>query len=352
MESDKTFLEIMLQLPSSFRRWSSLVPIELQPRLTELRLFRGQQPLWMEARKGYHFGQEVITPTQMQELYLAVCQGSVHSFQQEIREGFVTLKGGHRVGLCGTAVFHHGEQSGLRDITSLNIRFARQHRGCAEELYRRLKEQSLERSSFLLVGPPASGKTSLLRDLCRILSEQGSICALLDERGELTDFDLGPSTHVLKGLPKEKALLQALRCLSPEVILCDEIGTLEEAELLCRGLNSGCRFIATIHGEKLQSLLRKPQLRPLIKQGALDALILVEPLGQIKTIMEVKGNASAGLYADPSLGLSGRALPQTEAGAGAAALGQPSLLSSAGVDGASDLSLHQPGDPEQGSLTL
>ncbi len=328
-KTDKAFAEVMSQLPRWFNEWSDLVPNSMKTYITELRLFSGQSPLWMEGRNCRSFGTNVLSSQQMQDLFLYVCQGSVHSFQQEIKEGFVTLNGGHRVGLCGTAVFHNGQQSGLRDITSMNIRFARQHRDCAAPLYEKFKEHGYEKGSFLIAGAPSSGKTTLLRDYCRILSDKGIICAMLDERGELSGFDLGNCTHVLKGLPKTRAILQALRCLSPEIIFCDEIGTVEEAELLCSGLGGGAKFIGTIHGDDLHKLLHKPQLQPLLQQQSLDMLVLVEAVGKITEIMEVNSYAASGLHFDNVERIDSRHKLQNETGTGAVKMESPASLFSA-----------------------
>ncbi len=328
-KTDKAFTEVMEQLPRWFNEWSDLVPNSIKAYITELRLFTGQSPLWMEGRNCCSFGTATLNSSQMQELFLYVCQGSVHSFQQEIKEGFVTLGGGHRVGLCGTAVFHNGQQSGLRDITSMNIRFARQNRDCAVPLYEKLKEYDSEKGSFLIAGAPGSGKTTLLRDYCRILSDKGIVCAMLDERGELSGFDLGKCTHVLKGLPKTKAILQALRCLSPEIIFCDEIGTAEEAELLCSGLGGGAKFIGTIHGDNLHKLLHKPQLQPLLQQQSLDMIVLVEPVGKITDTMEVNSYADSGLRFDNAERFAGRLGKQSKTGTGAVKMEVPAVLFSA-----------------------
>ena len=302
---DNSFAQVVGQLPEWFRSIADSVPAEQRGKINELRLFAGQPAVWRAGTDCFCYDSKAITPQKLEEIFYAICRGSVHSFQQEICQGFVTMEGGHRVGICGTAVFHNGQQSGLRDISSLNIRFARQAKGCARALYRRMNRLGLAEGSFLLAGPPGCGKTTLLRDYARILAGgDGGMCrivALLDERGELSGgFDLGRTAHVLKAIPKEKAILQALRTLAPQVILCDELGTEQETNQLIAGLNGGCRFIGSIHGENWASLCRKPQFRPLLEQQALDGVVFLEGLGQIREIYlrKEERHACAGLWAD------------------------------------------------------
>lgn len=311
---DNSWESLLRQLPPWFQDMTAAVPKEERKDLTELRLFCGQHPLWVKRGEAIFYNKEIISKGQLQKIFHSLCHGSVHSFEQELKEGFVPLEGGHRVGICGTAVYRDGIRSGVRDISSINIRLARPCTGCARNLYQEMERRGMAEGSFLLVGAPASGKTTLLRDYARILAGgDGDPCrliALLDERSELSDgFDLGRSTHVLKGLPKTVGILQALRTLAPKVILCDEIGTAEEAKLLLQGLQSGCRFIGSIHGENWQQLQQKAQFRPFLEQKALDAVVFLKQAqqpGQIREIHEIRGskNETVGLSSDfPQHGL-------------------------------------------------
>lgn len=317
---DNRFEQVMQQLPRWFSSLAAAVPKEEQGKMTELRLFAGQPALWLKGRQVRIYHRHILTPEEVEEVFYTLCQGSVHSFQQEIVQGFVTLQGGHRVGLCGTAVFHGDRQIGLKDITSLNIRFARQLTGCARELYRRMSMFGAQEGSFLIAGAPGCGKTTILRDYIRILAGGDGgpkrITAVLDERFELSGFDLGYSTHVLKGLPKEQAILQALRTLAPQVMVCDEIGSSREAELLCQGLNSGSRFLATIHASNWDTLRSKSQFQPLLQQRAIDAVVFLQGLGEIDEIWVKKegSHAFSRLQSDFSLYHTGGLASQTETG--------------------------------------
>lgn len=289
---EKSFEKLILQLPSFVVDLAEAVPKEQRKFITEVRFFSGQRALWGIGNKNFHFDEHILSEKEIEMIFYSVCKGSVQSFQREICEGFVTMDGGYRVGICGTAVYQGDRQVGLKEITSLNIRLAKSVTGCARELYKLLKNLKLENGNFLLAGPPRSGKTTILRDYARILSggdgETQKIVALLDERGELLG-DFSSSVHILRSIPKEKAIFQALRTLAPQIIICDEISSAKEAELLCSGLNVGSNFIGSIHGENIESLEKKLQFMPFKQQKALDAVVFLKEIGEIDDIYLLKG---------------------------------------------------------------
>ncbi len=234
---------------------------------------------------------------QLEETFQAMCGYSVYSYQNDIKNGFLTILGGHRVGICGTAVFHNGEMTGIRDISSLNIRISRQISGAADQL---LQELQGDVEGLLLAGAPCSGKTTILRDLARQLStgRSGSLkkVVVVDERGELGGVcggichnDLGLS-DVLNGYPKGEGILQAVRCLSPDVVICDEVGNLGDISAIEEGLNAGVAMIASIHAGSLQELRRRKQAQRLLQTGAFSRIALLETSrtpGKIQGIYKV-----------------------------------------------------------------
>lgn len=217
---------------------------------------------------------DIFTHEDINECFLELCRNSVHSYAREISEGYITLPGGNRVGFCGTAVLRDGAISTLKDISSLNIRFAREVRGCAEELCRRAFPDGL--CSLIICGKPLSGKTTMLRDMARILG--GTHCvALIDSRGELAGvsggvpaLDVGENTDVLNGYPKAEGIMCALRSLSPEMIVCDEIGSDAEEVRQCMGC--GVKLAVTVHAASIDELRSRPgiaELYPLFDRAAL-----------------------------------------------------------------------------------
>lgn len=224
------------------------------------------------------------TGEEIEQTFRALCGYSVHSHQNELQQGFVSLRGGHRAGICGTAVWENGEISTIREVSSINIRIAREIFGAADGVMP-LFQKGI--SSFLLVGPPSSGKTTLLRDLIRRLSsgETGRVYTIsaVDERGELAAMwqgqaqnDLGLCCDVLTGFSKAQGILTAVRCLAPDVVVCDEVGGEQEMEAVAGCLNAGVTVIASAHASSLREVYERRPLRRLLQTQAFVHLVLLE----------------------------------------------------------------------------
>lgn len=234
--------------------------------------FKSGQPVAVCGREGISFLKPSVSAAQMQELFFHICGQSVFSHEDEIRQGYVQVDGLCRAGICGTAVLEGGRVKGLRDITSIVFRIPRDMPGCGDRLF--LSGADLGRGA-LIAGEPGSGKTTLLRDIARSLSlgrfGPARRVAVLDSRGELGAFDLGPCADVLKSCPKGPGFEMALRSLSPEIILCDELapGDLEAVE---NAAHAGVGLVATVHsggtGPQNRALCRE-----LLSTGAFGTLI-------------------------------------------------------------------------------
>lgn len=243
---------IITMLPERYR--AEL--ISLATRLIEVRVHRGSAVTATAAGGNILLGGGEISPEEFDMLFYALCDGAPYAYENELKRGFLTL-GGCRVGVCGTALTDGESIVGIKDIASLNIRFAREIRGAADALFERLGGSAS--GGLLLVGPPACGKTTLLRELARLLSESGRRVCVIDERGELAAVShaargtsLGTHTDVLDGYPKTAGIELALRCLSPEVIICDEIGA-GEADAVCECADCGVDVVAAVHGANERS---------------------------------------------------------------------------------------------------
>lgn len=230
--------------------------------------------------KDFTQGAVVLTSQQIETCFLALCSYSVHSVQNQLRQGYLTLEGGHRVGVAGTAVCEGSDVIlHLKDITSLNIRIARRIRTQTDPLVRQAVDTT---GGILLAGEPKSGKTTLLRQISTLLSDDGLQVSVIDQRRELWPADaetveqLPANCDVLSGYPKAEGILQALRSLSPDVILCDEVGSLEDARAIEAGANAGVRMIASIHAGSKQEFLRRPQSKLLLGTGAFTKLVLLK----------------------------------------------------------------------------
>ncbi len=212
----------------------------------------------------------IVTKNDVEESFRRICGYSLHTHQNDIRNGYITLKGGHRAGICGTAVLDGSSVTTVKDISSINIRIARQITGICEKILPSWVVNDTR--SLIIAGPPCSGKTTLLRDVARTLSASGKRVSVVDERGELSAVfqglpqnDLGNCCDVLNYYPKPFGIMTALRVMSPDVIVCDEIGGYEEAQQIKSGLNCGVRFILTAHCFDGETFFRRPQINELLE---------------------------------------------------------------------------------------
>lgn len=217
-----------------------------------------------------------------------VCQGSVYAWEEELRGGFVTLPGGHRVGIAGRAVVEAGRLRTVRPVTSLNLRVARECPGVATALFPHLVQEG-RLASTLILSPPQAGKTTLLRDLVRqaALGVAGAglppqKVAVVDERSELAGcsagiptLDLGPRTDVLDGCPKAEGMLLVIRALSPEVLAVDELGRDEDAGAVLESLLCGVSVLATAHAGSLAEAQRRPALGAVLAAGSFGRAVLL-----------------------------------------------------------------------------
>ncbi len=271
------YFSAIQRLPQPLRTAMEQIQSEQVSQVQEIRLRSGRTPvLVLPSGQIPLQGGVLLSHAQLKQCFYALCNNSVHSYQQELVKGFFTLPGGHRVGVAGVAGYSaDGAFTGMRIVTSLDIRVAREiHVPLPPVLLQALRQEG----GLLLAGPPGSGKTTLLRSVAHALSSQEKRVVLIDERGELMPcgqqgFVYAPPLHcdVIAGLPKAQAILMALRSLSPQVILCDEVGGMQDVAALEQGLYSGVNFVASIHGKDLEGLRRRPQFVQLQKLGAFRA---------------------------------------------------------------------------------
>ena len=284
--------EVFSCLGEELRQQLRRLPSEEKRRIREVRL-RGGQPVVLTRDTGAAFllpGGKLTdhcTPRavccgeeEVAETFRRACGYSVHSWEEETAKGFLTLPGGNRVGVAGTASLEGGQVRALRKVESLNFRVARSINGAAGELPQKLFSKGTP--SVLLAGEPGSGKTSVLRDLVGRLScgVTGRIfrAAVVDERCELGGcgrLDLGICTDVLSGYPKGAGMTAALRSLGPELLVCDEVGGEEEASALLESVSAGAALLCTAHGDSLAGLWKRPGIRKLLEAGVFDVLVLL-----------------------------------------------------------------------------
>lgn len=237
--------------------------------IREIRLIAGVPLQIMAENRIITLGGEILTESQLAEAMTALCESSVHSHQRELAQGYITVKGGHRAGISATAVYdERGRLTGLRHPTGIVLRVARRFDDVSNELMAKAFSGGI--CGLLIAGAPGSGKTTLLRDMARSLS-MGRISgcervAVVDERGEL--FGYCGAACVMRGYKKAEGILLAVRNLSPQLVICDELGNEEEINAVRQVINSGVSVITSVHAADRDELIRKEPIMRLLRSGA------------------------------------------------------------------------------------
>ncbi|MDA8193013.1 MAG: stage III sporulation protein AA [Thermaerobacter sp.] len=273
-------------LPNPWRQEIAQLSEETHRTLEEIRFRLGRPvllygPDWIEALAGD--GPRSLDGPQMERILAVLVDHSIYARVDELRQGYVTLPGGHRVGVAGRAVVANGRVETVNQVYGLNMRRARAVPEAGAHLLRRLAGLGVRGGSLLLLSPPRCGKTTLLRDLCRTLSDRGVRTVVIDERSEIAGlggvggpgFDLGLHTDVLDGWPKPDGIAVALRVLSPDLLIVDELGPDADVAAVRQARYGGVDVVATIHAGSMADLAMRPGLAELVDAGAFDALVLL-----------------------------------------------------------------------------
>lgn len=222
---------------------------------------------------------------------------SIYAFEDEIRQGFITIQGGHRIGLCGTCVTDKSSVKTIKYISSVNIRIARDVKGCGSKIIPYIVNRERVMNT-IIISPPKCGKTTMLRDITRQLSEgipslrvAGKNVTVVDERSEIAacyrgipQMDIGIRTDVLDNCPKSEGIIMAIRSMAPAVVICDEIGTPKDMESIVAALNSGVSVITTIHGFNEKDLSERPVFIPILENKVFDRAVILSAKRGVGTI--------------------------------------------------------------------
>lgn len=222
---------------------------------------------------------------------------SLYAFEDEIRQGFITIQGGHRVGIAGKVIIEGGRIKSIKHISFINIRLSHQVKGCANQIMPYLYDkQTNEVYHTLLISPPRCGKTTLLRDIIRQVSDGnrymgGMSVGVVDERSEIgacylgvPQNEIGIRTDILDCCPKAEGMMMLIRSMSPRVIAVDEIGFKEDMEAIEYVINCGCQLLATVHGSSMEDIRNKPVLRTMLQEGIFKRYIVLSNRRKIGTI--------------------------------------------------------------------
>lgn len=281
--------EIIPILPENIRPLFRQLEASIVEQIEEIRL-RVARPLEVIAAGKPHYPSKnrdyyIVKADDAKYLLGQLSQYSMYAFEEELRRGFITIQGGHRVGLAGKVVLDQGQVKTLRDISSFNIRIARQTIGVAEKLVTQLYDKRWLNTLF--IGPPQSGKTTMLRDVARLISEgmpKRAIPALkvgiVDERSEIAasmkgvpQLDLGMRVDVLDGCPKAEGMMMLIRSMSPDVLIVDEIGRKEDVLAVQEALHAGVKVMTTAHGFNVEDVERRPEMKALFDLHAFERCV-------------------------------------------------------------------------------
>lgn len=306
MTSDKKYEAVAAAadyLPQKLGELIKKLPENICENLTEIRL-RAGRPLGLTlggenvflSEKGsicylLQHGLYTVSEAELKETFSNMCEHSVYAFSEHIKHGYIPLKNGCRAGLAASAVYENGKISNFCSVSSINLRIAAEHIGSAEPLC------GCFVGGLLIAGPPAVGKTTLLRDSVRLISNGIGTArrrvAVIDTRGEIAAVcgstptaDLGALTDVISGCEKEVGIELALRTLAPQVIAFDEIGTVGEAKAVTNGALAGTDTLCTAHVGSAEELLTRPISKKLILSGAVKHIAFIKALGSTPEIFE------------------------------------------------------------------
>lgn len=268
----KTIAEVINQVPPSDRN-----------QIEEIRI-RINRPIEISIMGVSKFLAYTIQPDDAFHLMNKISHFSIYALEEELKRGYITISGGHRIGLAGRVILEDGKVKAIKDISSFNIRIAREKIGIANSLAPYLF--SGEWQNTMIIGPPQTGKTTLLRDLGRLLSTGSTSTAvkvgIVDERSEIAgcvngipQLTFGHRIDVLDACPKAEGMMMMIRSMSPEVLIVDEIGRKEDAVAIMEAVHAGIKLMMTTHGNSLEEIKKRPILKEILSQDIFQRYIVL-----------------------------------------------------------------------------
>ena len=287
----KELLEI---LPKTIR--SKLEQVNKIQELEELRI-KVNKPIFIHIGNKEEIWDYIATTEDIKYIMQRISNYSIYAFEDEIKQGYITIKGGHRVGLCGICVIENNSIKTIKDISSINIRACKEIIGCADKVMPYITYNNSVHNT-IIISPPKCGKTTLLRDITRQISHgdknknfSGKNVSIIDERSEIggsfkgiPQMDVGDRTDILDNCPKSQGIMMAIRSMSPDVIVCDEIGTQKDMDSILMALNSGISLITTIHGFGIEDLYKRLVFKDIMENYVFSRGIVLSNKKGIGTI--------------------------------------------------------------------
>lgn len=274
---DNTVINV---LPTGFRKYLNIINTD---GVEEVRLRTDKNAiLYFAADKGEFVTDYIVTREDIKESLEYITTFSLYAYEEDVKEGFITVRGGHRVGLAGKVVRENGKIKTISNISSINIRVSHQIYGCSNEIVPFIVQDDSVYNT-LIISPPGAGKTTLLRDMLRQLSDvYKKKVALVDERSEIASCykgvpqnDIGLRTDVYDCCPKTEGIMLMIRAMSPQIVAVDEVGGLCDIEAVKEAGSCGCRVLATIHGENIDDIASKSYMKECIREKLFKRYILI-----------------------------------------------------------------------------
>ncbi|MEH7273315.1 stage III sporulation protein AA [Neobacillus vireti] len=283
----------------------SKIPPNQKDELEEIRI-RIDRPIEIMLKGAPKFLSYIIRQDDAFHLMNRISQFSIYTLEEELKRGYITVSGGHRIGLAGKVILEQGRVKAIRDISSFNIRIAKEKIGIGEKIIPYIYNGSWMHT--MIVGPPQTGKTTLLRDIARIISTgshekgiQAYKVGIVDERSEIAgcvngipQMSFGHRIDVLDACPKAEGMMMMIRSMSPDVLVVDEIGRIEDAEAIQEAVHAGIKLIMTTHGSSLGEVRNRPSLMNIIDQKIFQRFIILSRShgpGTITQILDGTGKA-------------------------------------------------------------
>ena len=284
-------------LPKTIR--NILEKVDNVQQLEEIRV-KVNKPVFIHIGSKEKVWEYIATPEDLKYIMQRISNYSIYAFEDEIRQGYITIKGGHRVGLCGICVIENNSIKTIKDISSINIRACKEIIGCADKVIPYIVNNNSIYNT-IIISPPKCGKTTLIRDISRQISQgnmgkgfRGKNVSIIDERSEIAgsfkgipQMDVGVRTDVLDNCPKSQGIMMAIRSMSPDVIVCDEIGTQNDMESILMALNSGISLITTIHGFGIEDLYKRLVFKDIVDNYVFTRGIVLSNKKGIGTIERI-----------------------------------------------------------------
>ncbi|WP_017150875.1 stage III sporulation protein AA [Bacillus bingmayongensis] len=289
--------EVLEVLPKHMKQF--IEGCEQYSMLEEIRVRIGR-PLECIAHGEVFFYDYVITAEDAIYLLNKLSQYSIYTMEEELKRGYVTLRGGHRIGLAGKVITENSAVKMIRDVSSFNIRIARQKIGIAEPLLSYLYDSRW--LNTMVIGPPQTGKTTLLRDVARCMSQgvrsyeiPSCKVGIVDERSEIAgcvkgipQYEFGPRVDVLDACPKAEGMMMMIRSMSPDILIVDEIGRMEDSEAIMEAIHAGVQLFISAHGFSFDDVMKRPSLKVVMELGVFDRFIELSKAKGPGTVVQVK----------------------------------------------------------------